>query len=208
MGIRVQFWLGASDGIKSHFLNSPINDFKLWFENNQYNLNIKHQREVYYLINYIDEFGEKYLVASTVYEAEIIDSMIDCFYRQYCDYGNPEFLKEADDSSLYYSRYYEHRHIIEDKCGLLGKKYWDYLLHGRGIGRDNDLLPYKSQDEVSNTSFLTIEEVLSFHSLLIKAFDFSSHEIINTNKYSDIISFYWALFNAMYYNVGLIITVG
>lgn len=46
MGTCVEFWLGNRDGIKGHFLNSPIEEFKLWLEIYGDEINIVPKEEI------------------------------------------------------------------------------------------------------------------------------------------------------------------
>ena len=207
MGTCIRFWLGSKDGIKSHFLNSPIEEFKLWLEIYGGEFNVILKEEVCLLIDNIIKYGETYLQANNEKEAEIIDRMMDCFYSNFCDLERQDLLIEAEDSIVKIHRYEESYKYIKQQCDSKETKYLDYILQGRGIGRIMGLYPYKSEDGVCKTGYLASFECQQLKLLLEKSFVPLFDIFVKDYNYCTICITYDALLTACLEDTGLIITI-
>ncbi|MEW6128529.1 MAG: hypothetical protein AB1757_15930 [Acidobacteriota bacterium] len=207
MGIRVQFWLGAADGITTHFLNAPLSEFIAWYHTLIEDYPEELVPGVSELILEVIQTGESALLAETQRKADTIDRMIDLFYGSYCDGIRPDLLQEAEGSMLYVQRYEKHKELIGAQCGAMALEYWEHLLAGRGIGRQGMHYPYRSLDGVFRIGYWTFDECESLQRLMTKNLKGQLESKFQGDRYIDIQASYRALKCATENEVGLILTV-
>jgi hypothetical protein len=209
MGTCVEFWLGSKDGIQSHFLNSPLKEYRLWLEiyGDEMDIDIDEIENISMLLGNVIEYGEKCLEANSEKEAEIIDRMLDCFYGGFCDLERKNLLVKAEESILRVSRYKESYEYIKKQYVGEETKYLDYILFGRAVGRLTTLYPYKSKDGVYRLSYLTGFECEKLKLMLETCFGHSFDSFAEDDNWCTICTTYDALRNACFHSTGLIITV-
>lgn len=207
MGVRVEFWLGAADGIKGHFLSSPLEEFFLWSRSLQEEDPEALRPGVLELIQRVIREGESALNARSSHEAETIDRMIDLFHGYFCDCIRPDLIHEADDSALFVSRYEKHRSLIARRCSEFALSCWDYLLNGRGIGRQDGVHPYTSKDDIFRVGYWRYEECEKLLKKLESEFNSGLTPFLFSRDFSGIQVAIRALKNAVSHKTGLILTV-
>jgi hypothetical protein len=160
LGIRVQTWLGGEDGLCSHFLSGPLDEFQAWAHSVDAEFPGEVHEDVLPLIAEVRARGAPALVATSKDSARRVDWMLDLYYGDFCDSGEWHWLMRPADASALSQRYFaEAANWIESaqpnsKCAPL----WPLLLSGRAVLRDASLLPYESDDGVYRLSYWTLQE--------------------------------------------------
>jgi hypothetical protein len=160
MGIRVRSWLGAEDGIASHFLSGPLDRFAAWAQEVEAESPGDLALEAWDLLTDVRARGAAVLRATDAVHAARVDRLLDLYYGDFCDFGpGRHLLRSADDATLP-ERYYtaalpllerspSHRPIAD---------LWRLLLTGRPVLRDAREFPYESGDGVFRLSYWTHDE--------------------------------------------------
>jgi hypothetical protein len=160
MGIMVSFWLGAEDGIRSHFLSAPLDQFeKNWASEIEAEYPDRFGDWLLGLIRDVRSRGALALQTSDRIRAEQIDQMLAEFYGGFCDGPGKELLAEASPGMLRVQWYCEaidllHRAKLSDETLRL----WKFLIEGRPVLRDPEALPYTSDDGIFHLSYWTLAE--------------------------------------------------
>lgn len=159
MGILVHFWLGNEDGICSHFLSAPLDQFEEWASDAEAEFPNEIGTRVLDLIRDVRCRGAPALQTTNCVRALEIDRMLDMFYGHFCDFERQELLVKASPSLVRARRYYEVTDLLrraELSSETLG--LWRFLLEGRPVLRDPEALPYNSEDGVFRLSYWTLAE--------------------------------------------------
>ena len=159
MGIRVMSWLGAKDGIASHFLSGPLDQFAGWIEETEAEYPGDLPSGTLNLLRDVRVRGAAALQATDAVHAARVDRLLDLYYGHFCDSGPGHDLLVSADDAMLPERYYaaalpllerssSHRQIAE---------LWRLLLTGRPVLRDARA-PYESADGVFRLSYWTHAE--------------------------------------------------
>src|SRR4051794_21501704 len=158
MSIRVMSYLGAEDGIASHFLAGPLDRFAAWAEATEAEFPGDLPPGTLDLLRDVRVRGAAALRATDAVQAARVDRLLDLYYGHFCDSGPGRDLLVSADDAMLPERYYTvalpllerssaHRHLAD---------LWRLLLTGRPVLRDARELPYESGDGVFRLSYWTL----------------------------------------------------
>jgi hypothetical protein len=204
MGTRVDFYLGAEDGLQGHFLAAPLHEYLTWYCSLIENYPEETKPGVQELLTNVITDGKSALIAENSLQAQTIDWMLDIFYSDFCDVKRPDLLVDAGISWLKIDGYQSHCEFVKNRCGGVALRYWNYLLNGRGIGRPDGIYPYQSEDGVFRIGFWTKEECEDFLQRIENAFD--DEAVLLWHSYY-LHSAYNAVKQAKEHQVGIILMV-
>ena len=199
MGTRVQFWLGALDGLESIILDE-LPEFRKWYEKALKQYPEDHDPKTLKLVDEALRVGPTIFDVKSKDDAIQIDKLVEAFIGEYCDYGEGcKLLKEADGSMINVRHYYEHlKHLKEEKFVL---SFWNFILNGRPLSRNSDIHPYNSEDGIFRVSYVTFEEIKKLKH------DFEKLNLFESLQSAGLMSPIIAINNAYHAKTGMIITV-
>lgn len=199
MGIRVTFELGAKDGLESILLIG-MRDYREWLDKQSRLYPMDHDPIVLATADSILDEGRKAFEANCLEKAIEIDNLVNSFLGDYCDNGpGANLLKDISTGVIYVSNYYECVENFEPNS--VPAVFWNYILKGRPIARDAEILPYNSNDSGLRVSFVTALEVESLRKT------FKTMNYYGDRSASALIIAQNALEKAELEEVGLVITV-
>jgi hypothetical protein len=111
----------------------------------------------------VEQYGVSLLNSRTLAEARQVDALVAAFI---VDFDNElDLLELASESSIPTYRYEETMPWLFQHTPLPVHQLWTYLVHGRGLGRDNAVLPYSPRDPHGPEliGFWTLTEVEYLH---------------------------------------------
>jgi hypothetical protein len=160
MSIRVSFWLGAEDGICSHFLSAPLDQFEEWASDTEAEFPKEVGTEVLDLIRDVRCRGAAALQTTDSVRAAELDRMLDMFYGFFCDFGPGQELLDYASPSIVSVRRYRAATDLLRRAELSSEtlKLWEFLIGGRPVLRNAEALPYTSEDGVFHLSYWTFAE--------------------------------------------------
>jgi hypothetical protein len=160
MGIRVSFWLGAEDGICSHFLSSPLDQFEKWASDAEAEFPNEIGTGVLDVIRDVRSRGSLAFQTADPVRAVEIDRTLDQFYGCFCEFGpGQERLVYAVPSIVTVRRYHAAADLLRRaELGSGTLRLWTFLLEGRPVLRDPEALPYISEDGVFRLGYWTFAE--------------------------------------------------
>ena len=155
MSKRVTFWLGARDGIVSHFLSGPLERFATWLEG----WDTPDSVRLVGLASDARMRGAEALRANDSTQALIVDRMLDVYYGSFCDLVEPATLVAAAPSDCSERCYWTAAEgFARHPGGSAGEALWRCLLEGRPVLRDARRLPYVSSDGVFRLGYWSADE--------------------------------------------------
>jgi hypothetical protein len=211
MGIMVSFWLGAEDGIRSHFLSAPLDQFENWVSEIEAEYPGEFPPGLLDLIRDVRSQGALALQTTDRIRAEQIDRMLDEFYGGFCDYGpGKEFLVEAVSPWILRVLWYDEAIDLLRRAGLGSEtlRLWKFLIEGRPLLRDPETLPYTWAGEhgAFRLGYWTLAECSRLLPELTLAARWDASEVDQTCRDALNITIH-ACARAIEEKVGLIITV-
>lgn len=156
-------WLGAADGIASHFLSAPFARFEAWANAIEAEFPGEIGHGVVALIRDVSIRRAAALQGANAASAECVDRMLDWYYAEFCYHERyaleRTLLAEADGSMLPERDFVAARDLLRrSACNREVVELWRLLLEGRPILRDPQTLPYRSEDGVFRLSYWTFAE--------------------------------------------------
>jgi len=199
MGTRVEFMLGAKDGLESIILKS-MPQFKDWYKRCYEEYPLDFDLEIIDLTDQILSAGRSVLDVKSSKSAQQVDKLVDSFVGDYCDHGGGrKLLNFVQTKVMKVHHYYEQlEHFDKTSTAFL---FWNFILKGRPLSRNAEAYPYKPTDEVFRVSYVTLGEIQK----LKREFD-------NMNFFGDresiaFVSAKDAITKAYEANTGLVMTV-
>lgn len=162
MGVSVQFYLGAPDGLQSLLL-SNLRSFHDWYEE----LATGEDAGVFgidmlKLANEILDEGPDALRASTSERAHLIDRLVETFVSDFAGWGPGNKLMPLAADHILHVRNYKSCLEIVDRFGSPRVcEWWRCLLNGRSIIPDTDSQISSSQHTANQCiiSFTRLDEI-------------------------------------------------
>ena len=195
----VSFWLGAENGMLSHFL-SALNQFENWASEIEAEDPDEIRDGVLGLIRDVQSQGAPALHATDRIRASKIDRMIDDFYGSFCEYGpGQELLVEAVSSGVLRVQWYGGatdllRCVGADSEAL---RLWKFLIEGGPVLRDPTTLPYTSEDNFFALGYWTFAECSRLLPQLKLAAECDASNIDRLASYSPRFSEWGALYSSV-----------
>ena len=205
MGVRVSFYIGSKDGALTHFLESPLQDFRAWHLEQLREWPEDVDARLTPIIDDVLDRRAAALCPQSGSHAWLIDRVVDCFYGEFCDHVQSHLLKGADDACLYV-RGYANLDAVGSVIGPDLLRTWQYLLNGRALGREATHYPYDSADGVYRLGFWTRSEAAQLHSRFKDRGPLSA--LVPTDNVGAMESARRAVATAFQAGTGLIISVG
>ena len=156
----VSFWLGAEDGMLSHFL-SALDPFESWASEVDAEYPDELGDGVLNLIRDIQNQGAHVLRATDRDQASKIDRMIDDFYGAFCDYGpGKELVVDTPSSGAVRVQWYGGATDVLRCAGADSEtlRLWNFLIEGRPVLRNPEALPYISDGGFFSLDYWTFAE--------------------------------------------------
>jgi len=168
MGISVEFYLGACDGIESILLDN-IDRFRSWYQEVATD---PESRSAYSItvLNSADRVLQEGRVALQAVDhksARAIDELVESFVGEYCDWGpGHDLLQSTHSGSLSVETFRSSLESLHVQSNRL-LSWWDSIRNGRPVGRDAAQIPYCGSDADFRISFATADEIDALYQDLI-----------------------------------------
>jgi len=156
VGIRLYFYLAPPEGL-SVLILEHIELFVVWFEDLRLEYPDEFPADILLLAKQIEHHGVLALQAQTIQQAALVDN----FVMYFCiDFDNSyRILKSASESWVKSYHYIECRPWLEVHCSPAFETLWIFMLEGRGIERDSQLLPFAHEPhERGSIAYWTSQE--------------------------------------------------
>lgn len=98
MGVRVQFYLGAADGLEGVFWGAGPHQFRDWAYGVEDEYPETYSLELLFRLDRIAAEGPGSLIPEDRRDAEVIDAILDAFVGDYCCMAARSLLKSASDA--------------------------------------------------------------------------------------------------------------
>ena len=161
MGIRVMFFLGAEDGMLSHFINGPLDLFEVWADEEDERHPGLFGSDFLAFIRDIRERGVVALQSTDAVRAACVDRILYEYYGFFSVWVDG-ILVQADESILPLRCYlaavdiFKQSSVSQEIITL-----WQYLVVGRPIVRDAKIIPYtREHSSDSRLSYWTLSECM------------------------------------------------
>jgi hypothetical protein len=161
MGIRAMFFLGAEDGMLSHFMKGPLDLFEVWAQEKEEKYPDLFGSDILALIRDIRERGVVALQSTDAVRAARVDRMLFEYYGFFSVWVD-DILVKADESILPLRCYLAAADIFnQSSVSREMITLWKYLVVGRQNFRDAKIIPYtREQSSDSRLSYWTLSECM------------------------------------------------
>lgn len=164
MGIYATFWHCHPEGLAREFMSGPLEEFSAWCETTSADFPDDIEPSSLSLLPMIRARGIDALTVTTMAEATAVDRLLDTYFGLFCDTSRPS-LKRAADPSLLRARRFQGMFGSSRDTSRCAAAFdlWRFVITGRGVGRDSNVLPYRSGDFDYRLAYWTSGEVLVLH---------------------------------------------
>ncbi|WP_027482464.1 hypothetical protein [Deinococcus pimensis] len=169
MSVSASFYLGSPDGLVSHFLSGPLDDFEHWYAERLE----KHPdflgRRVLNVIRQVRQGGRDALAAASTRVPWMVDETLSWYYGLFTDtHLPPDGWKRAAVPTIRRDEIVKLEKALVDRGLTETAELVTFILTGRPVLRDPEVQPFVPDDPQSppTLAFWTLEEVERLHDLL------------------------------------------
>ncbi|WP_420596957.1 hypothetical protein [Deinococcus sp.] len=162
MSILVSFFIGAPDGLLSHFLSGPLHDFYGWYCQVLEESPDEFSPAALHLLRQVINDGAIALERTSDFKS--VDALLIDFYLMFTETlpdNHAHYLTYANDSWLSLYSYKAAIDIWKVGKELAVVELLNYMYTGRPLFRDSGVYPFFSGDGIVRLAYWTADETLA-----------------------------------------------